>query len=67
MAINPEQSIATLAQSFGEDKIANDRLMLGALKHLVLQRRDVFEINSLHKTLLSHSIYAKASCVLGFS
>jgi hypothetical protein len=58
MAISPEQIMASLSQSFGDDKIANDRVMRAGLKHLVQQRSDDFEINSLHKTLLSHSIDA---------
>jgi len=58
MAINPAQVIATLADSFGDDLEENDRLMRAGLKHLVEQRDDDFEISSLHKALLLHSIDA---------
>ena len=58
MAIDPQQVEASLAPSFGSDAIENDRLMRLGLKHLVAQRHDDFEINSLHKILLSQSIDA---------
>jgi predicted deacylase len=58
MAINPDQVITTLSDSFGDDSIVNDRIMREGLKHLVSQRTDDFEINSLHKALLSYSIDA---------
>ena len=58
MAINTDQVMATLADCFGDDLAENDHLMRAGLKHLVRQRTDDFEINSLHKTLLLHSIDA---------
>ena len=58
MAINTDQVMASLAECFGDDLAANDHLMRAGLKHLVRQRTDDFEINSLHKTLLLHSIDA---------
>ena len=58
MAINPGQVIAALATSFGDDPLKNDQVMRSGLKNLVNQRTDDFEISSLHKILLSHSIDA---------
>jgi predicted deacylase len=58
MAINTDQVIDTLSDCFGDDLAENDRLMRTGLKNLVRQRTDDFEINSLHKTLLLHSIDA---------
>ena len=58
MAINPQQVMATLSDSFGDDLGANDRIMRTSLKALVGERVDDFEINSLHKILLMHSIDA---------
>ena len=58
MAINADQVMTSLIGSFGDDLIENDQLMRTGLKNLVSQRSDDFEINSLHKILLSHSIDA---------
>lgn len=58
MALNNSQVLATLGESFGVDPMANDRIMRAGLKQLVEQRTDDFEINSLHKLLLSQSIDA---------
>ena len=58
MAINTDQVMATLSDSFGDDLIENDQIMRAGLRTLVSQRTDDFEINSLHKALLLHSIDA---------
>ena len=58
MAISQQSLIETLGDAFGEDATENDRILRAGLKKLVAERKDNFEIESLHKTLLSLSIDA---------